>query len=233
MANLPTLLGERRIALLTPKPCWDQRDFEEYWLKEHGALVANTPGYGEYRKNYAQDHIVGLIDEALEFPYSGIASVRIPESAVGNFAATSIFRTRILPDEEHFLDRELCFALRASEYLLLEGTAHVKCMIFGSFSTDFDLERNLRCFTESDPPSDGKMGQRISLILEAPTDLAGTASREPHVIDWIEEAWFDSESEAAAHLGCRRALHSIQIAWAVIVDEHILFADGTPTIQPA
>ena len=49
----------KKIAFLVPRSGLSQEAFTRYWRETHGPLVAGSPGYGEYRRKYVQNHLVG------------------------------------------------------------------------------------------------------------------------------------------------------------------------------
>lgn len=227
-----THTGERRIALLIPKPGWSRGHFEDYWLKEHGQLVATTPDYGRYRRDYVQDHVVRDDLGAETFPFAGVASVRLPLGEIPNFGDTSLFRERILPDEEHFLDRTACVALRVREYAISAATAPVKCWALGVFD-DAVTGREaaveaLRSLPRSTPKP---VGLLFGEVLTPPTDLSGTPQPHPPRVDWVEEARFASVADALIHYRQRKYTDAAPPVWAFISHEHVLFSVGGPHEQ--
>ena len=218
---------ERRIALLTPKAGWDREQFEQYWLDSHGPLVATTPDYGNYRSDYAQDHVLegGLGIEP--FPFAGVASVRVPGGEISAFAETAVFRERILPDEQHFLDREACVALRVREHGKARESGKVKCMAFGNFSKGHSDGTSLAAVYNVLPDLVPRpRGILRGEVTAQPTDLGGALRLDVPQIDWVEETWFDSEQDAISHFTVRQRYQHGVPRWCFISREHVLFGNG-------
>ena len=222
--------GERRVALLIPKSGWSRGHFEDYWLKKHGRLVATTPNYGRYRRDYVQDHVIREDLGAEAFPFAGVASVRLPPGEVPNFGDTSLFQERILPDEEHFLDRTACVALRVREHAVSTATAPVKCWALGVFDDavtgrEAALEA-LRSLPRSVPRP---VGFLFGEVIAPPTDLAGRSQPHPPRIDWVEEARFASVADALIHYRQRKNSGAAPPLWAFISHEQVLFPPDSPS----
>lgn len=233
-ANRPSPT-ERRVALLTPAAGWPQTEFEEYWLHQHGKIVATTPGYGRFRADYVQDHVIRG-DLGLEpFPFAGVASVRMPAHETPNFADTELFRNRILPDEEHFLDRSACVALRVAEERVVAGAGPVSCLAFGAHegsagntgstgSTPWYVSKKL----------DAAIPQPRSVVrgslVAAPTDLSGRALAHAPRLGWVEETEFATEQDALDHFAARCSLMLDPPLWAFLSERHVLFGTLGPSI---
>lgn len=228
----PAASGERRIALLAPKSGWDRPRFERYWLDSHGPLVATTPDYGSYRGDYVQDHVLEDGLGAEPFPFAGVASVRMPGGEVPNFSSTAVFRDRILPDEEHFLDREGCLAVRVHEQRIRGGRGAVKCVAFGAFDRDCADASSLAAAHDVLPEQAPRpSGILLGEVLAQPTDLGGALRSGAPRIDWVEETRFECVRDALEHFSARR-LHRLAVPrWAFISDEHVLFAAGRPNLD--
>lgn len=229
---LETTGTERRIALLAPKAGWDRTSFEQYWLHQHGRLVATTPEYGRYRADYVQDHVNRADLGSEPFPFAGVASVRLPTDKTPNFASSTTFLERILPDEEHFLDRRTSIGLHVREHRVRLGNAAVKCLAFGMFDSDLaslsSLTAQLNALQSIAPqPRDTLIGE----VQNPLTDLSGAALAFDPGVSWVEESRFDSVEEANAHYSARRLHRAATPRWAIVSDEHILFALGKPIID--
>ncbi|MGK0741955.1 EthD domain-containing protein [Leucobacter sp. Z1108] len=219
--------GERRIALLIPKAGWSPQRFREYWLHSHGGLIATTPGYGKFRTDYIQDHVVNNSLGLEPFPFAGVASVRLPEGDVPAFSATAVFQDRILPDEKRFLDREASVALRVRERKIRLGVGPVKCLAFGAFGEGIQDCSSLAAAHEM-LPSQTPRARDIILcdVIDQPTDLSGTVSLNAPKIDWVEETRFANEREAQEHFSARLAHALAPARWAIQSHEHVLFVDN-------
>ncbi len=223
--------GERRIALLVPKAGWAPLRFEDYWLHRHGPLVSKTPDYGRYRADYVQDHVLRPELGAESFPFVGVASVRLPAGEVPNFSSTGLFRDRILPDEEYFLDRRACIAVRVRERRILSGEGPVKCMAFGRFTAVQRGHTWTRAVYDALPATaPHPNGSVIGELLAPPTDLGGTLLPHAPRFDWVEETRFASEQDAIEHFSARRRHGAAAPLWAFLSKEYVLFA-SEPTNQ--
>ena len=222
--------SERRIALLTPGPGWDPRRFEEYWLHRHGPIVAGTEGYGRYREDYVQDHVLRSDLGVEPFPFAGVASVRLPAGDVPDFSSTELFRDRILPDEERFLDRRACIAVRVRESRVLPGEGPVKCMAFGRFaSTQQELPSTRTAYDMLPAAAPRPSGSLIGEVLAPPTDLSGAVLPQAPRFDWVEETRFAREEDAIDHFSARRHHDAAAPLWAFLSREYVLFAVGQAT----
>lgn len=208
-------------ALLKPRSGWEFEDFSRYWLRQHGALVASTPGYGKYRTDYVQDHILRRVGPGSEFPYWGVASVRLPGEERAEFASTAQYKTRILPDETQFLDRAACRALSGDEYRFNPPAGQRKCILFGSFSELMDRNAQVRHITET-----GQQTQRVVLVDDHVNlvALGGLPGPETLPLDWVEEFHFDSEERLRGHLRAREEDNCLRTEWGIVVEEHVLFS---------
>lgn len=228
MSSATSALRERRFALLTPAQGWTQANFEDYWLRRHGPLVASTAEYGMYRDQYMQDHILcGLPVGALP-PFAGLASVLIPTSNTADFSETEQFRNRIRPDEQVFLDRASSLAVQTYERRLIRGHGAVKTVHIAlatkSSASDTELTPNAhRMWIGSAPPP---RGLSLSIPISPSTDMDGLARSTKPPVAWIEEAWFDTDAEMHTHFDNRAADAAPEVLWSFKSTEHVLYANN-------
>jgi len=245
--NISTTPRDRRIALLVPAGGWATDDFERYWTREHGPLVASTPDYALYREAYVQDHILGAGPVGAAFPFAGIASVRMPLEPL-DFASTPMFRERILPDEQKFLDRRASVAFRTAEYRVGGRRDAVKVIVLsqrgaGQTPETFRegvLTRYVDAVLAVPAVSGTLAGWTINLVAAPPTDFEGNLDVDAAPVDVIEEYWFGSMEAMAASFTARNTAEIAVVEEELFSParssfrsrELVYFEDGRPLPTP-
>ncbi|SFM49730.1 EthD domain-containing protein [Bradyrhizobium sp. Rc3b] len=201
-------LRQRPLYLLKRNPMISQEQFGKHWFEVHAAVLKSIPEWPRLRSGYVQNHLIGsgLLGE-LPFPYDGVAQVYVRPGTEGgpSFPEMPVFRERVIPDEEAFLDRGRVVVLKTLEHVVLPGAGAVKVFIFhrrraGLSPQDFsnrwrtahrDIVLAQEDFTR------GLRGYRQDhTIPDATRYLAGGVVPAHEDFDGASEFWFDS-SEAA------------------------------------
>jgi uncharacterized protein (TIGR02118 family) len=198
----------KKLAFLVPRPGSTSEEFMAYWADVHGPLVAGSPGYAAYRRRYLQNHLVG-VPVGAPFPYAGMAEFWLPGDNEDDFAATDIYRDRIGPDEQRFIDMDRTISFTAQEHVLREGTGPVKLVVV-----------RRREPTASDvAAADGLRGAVANAVLEGSGRLPGARPVADPIVR-VDELWFDAEDAARAAI----ELLEPDAGWsAFVATEHVYF----------
>ena len=195
----------RRMALLVPRDGWSLDGFWNYWRFNHGPLVATTPQYGQFRDFYAQNYVVGDGPIGRSFSYAGAAEALIPTAPdLPPFATTDQFLSRILPDEEKFLNRSASIGLDLSDFVLIRGQGAVKLIVVsGRNSTLSHSEfrsaylRHGQQIRESSSLASRLRGWLVGFVESAPCEMSGRKLEQIPPIDCVETFWFDDLTDMA------------------------------------
>jgi uncharacterized protein (TIGR02118 family) len=202
----------KKIAFLVPRYGLSQEAFTRYWRETHGPLVAGSPGYGQYRRKYVQNHFVGRpMGDAFE--YAGMAEFWLPGDNEDTFATTQIYRERIKVDEMKFIDMDGTVSMTAIEEIVRVATGSIKLVV---------IRRQI-------DPVMSKMGSAangvvLNHVIKGSFRLPG-ARPVQGAIERVDEYWFDSESDA-----CRVLASLIVEAGqsAFLAREYVFFEHGRP-----
>jgi hypothetical protein len=227
----------KKIAFLAPRADLDDGAFRAYWEHEHGPLVGGSPGYSAWRWRYVQDHpTCPGPDNAAPFEFSGIAEFWLPPRAPTemDYVQSSIYRDRIAPDEDAFIDKAGTLSLRAREQVLLRGEGPVKLMRLGQWTKEFPDTRlaELRAELSAYGLTVLLMDWRVDHVMPGSTRLPGAETATGLTFDYVETLRFASEADAATHLTTAAPLRSQifdQPATTLFVRERLFFADGVFT----
>ena len=61
----------KKIAFLVPRAGMTTAAFQAYWAGTHGPTVAGSPGYGQWRLRYVQNHVLGAGPVGGPFGFAG------------------------------------------------------------------------------------------------------------------------------------------------------------------
>jgi hypothetical protein len=236
------------MALLSPREGLSRHEFNEYWLRKHGPLVARTPGYGRYRVHYSQDHVQGQGPWGRPFGYAGLAQILFPVTADApiNFSETWQFRDRILPDEQKFLNRQTSVAFAVDRVQLRLGRGLHKVVILsapgfglGTEEIRFEyLQHYLHQAVGSRLLAAQVAGWTVGFVTTPPTSMDGTQINTLESFACVEEVWFEtwqamrawaSELTCGAASVVRRRMFSEEASSSFVSREYVFFRDGKPT----
>ena len=224
----------KKIAFLTPRAGLDEAGFREYWEQIHGPLVGSAPGYAQWRWRYIQDHpIEPGPDNAGTFAFSGIAEFWLPPQSRSetDYAQSPVYRDRIAPDEDRFIDKSATLALRAQEQVLLRGDGPVKLMRLGKWSAGItptqlaELHEEMGALGLTAPLSDW----RVDHVVPGSTRLPGAETATGLEFDYVETLRFAAQADAADHLAAAAPLRARVFdrpATTLVVRERVYFANG-------
>ncbi len=178
----------KKIAFLVPREGLSRDQFMRYWARDLTApLVAGSPGYGEYRQKYVQNHFLGADPIGQPFDYAGMAEFWLPGDNEDTFATTPIYRERIKIDEMNFINMDGTVSMTAVEETIQPGTGTVKLVVIR------------RGVPKAEAKLAGKAGQLrgayLNHVIKDSFRLPG-ARPVQGAIECIEEYWFDSETDA-------------------------------------
>lgn len=231
----------KKIAFLVPKPGLGDQDFRRYWREVHGPLVAGSPGYGEWRLRYAQNHGLGPGPLGRPFAFAGLAEFWLPGRAPNEdaFSETAIYRERIAPDERNFIDMQRTISFAALEQVLVVGRGPRKVIVLSRRAGGLD-EAGLRATLAAAAETLeilGLRGWRADHGVHGSFRLPGGRHVDPLAIDCVESLWFATEADMGAFFArtanLRAAVFDGDATMAMHADEHVFFdmlgrqADGS------
>lgn len=205
----PPPIALKKIAFLAPRSGLSRDEFCRYWRDVHGSVVAGSPGYARYRRRYVQNHVAQRGPLGRPFAFGGIAAFWLPdqESNEEEFARSAIYRHRIRPDEENFIDMDRTLSMTATEQIARPGNAAVKLIVVsrraeGLAQADFQDSLRSRIPIALDASAFGKSlrGWTLNHLVEGSFRRPGARPIDPIDIDCVQELWFDSMSAASAAL---------------------------------
>ena len=202
----------KKIAFLVPRYGLSQEAFTRYWRETHGPLVAGSPGYGQYRRKYVQNHFVGRpMGDAFE--YAGMAEFWLPGDNEDTFATTQIYRERIKVDEMKFIDMDGTVSMTAIEEIVRVATGSIKLVVI---RRQIDPVMSKVGFAAN--------GVVLNHVIKGSFRLPGARPVQGG-IERVDEYWFDSESDA-----CRVLASLIVEAGqsAFLAREYVFFEHGRP-----
>jgi uncharacterized protein (TIGR02118 family) len=241
----------KKIAFLVPKPGLSDAAFRKYWLETHGPTVAGSPGYGQWRLRYVQNHVLGKGPVGKEFPFAGMAEFLLPGTSPNEdaFSTTSIYRDRIAVDERNFIDMDRTVSMTVAEDVIRKGDGALKIVILWKrapgLSRD-DLRRRFAAEYVSAALASPGFADRIrgwsaNHVVEGSFRLPG-ARPASAVVDFIEELWFESNAEMAAAFASANFAHRLSPLadrlfaadgrYSFQAREYVFFDEGRP-VDPA
>ncbi|MGE0502019.1 MAG: EthD domain-containing protein [Rhizobiaceae bacterium] len=197
----------KKIAFLVPRPGMDDEAFRAYWRGTHGPVVSGSPGYGEWRLRYVQNHVIGPGPVGGPFAFSGMAEFWLPGSSPNEdtFSQTPIYRDRIRVDEENFIDMDRTVSMAADEHSFRHGAGGVKVVILSGRRAGLSQEEFGRRYERharrvlTDPGVDGVLsGWSANLVIPGTFRLPGARPADALAVDCVEQLWFASRHAADA-----------------------------------
>lgn len=198
-------MGLKKIAFLVPKPGMSGDDFRDYWRETHGPLVAGSPGYGEWRLRYAQNHVLDRGPVGAPFAFSGMAMFWLPGPSPNEdtYAQTSIYRGRIKVDEMNFVDMDRTVSMSAHEHVLKAGNGEVKVVVLSARATGVSADGFSRAYRQdfapvalASPVGSRVAGWSANITIPGTFRLPGARPVDGFAIDCVEELWFASRRDA-------------------------------------
>jgi len=158
----------KKIAFLEPRFGLSYERFRYHWRHVHGPLVANSPGYSDWRLRYVQNHVVGPPPVGKDFPFAGMAEFWLLCASPNedDFSATKIYRERIAKDERNFIDMEKTISFAAKEQVLLAGKGSSKVVILSQKAQGLD---------------ENELPVRLVSLAQTPATVRPTGWRVDHV----------------------------------------------------
>lgn len=241
----------KKIAFLVPRPGLDTAAFQAYWVGTHGPTVAGSPGYGQWRQRYVQNHVLGAGPVGQPFGFAGMAMFWLPGDSPNEdaFSSTAIYRDRIAVDERRFIDMERTVSMAAIEDIVQPGSGPAKLVILSRRAPGVDatvLRRRYAAeFVAAARLAPGfaqqLAGWRVNHVVEGSFRLPGARPAEALAVDLIEEMWFASAAALqAAFASADYAQHVAPVAARLFaaggrqsfVAREAMFFDGVP-LTPA
>jgi len=199
----------KKIAFLAPRSGLADDEFRRYWREVHGQVVAGSPGYARYRRRYVQNHVVQRGPFGERFAFGGIATFWLPDSESNEeeFSASEIYRLRIRPDEEKFIDMDRTLSMTATEQIIRPGNAAVKLMVLSRRAQSLDqavFQESLRTRIPRILTT-GEFGRQLrgwtlNHLVEGSFRRPGARPSQAIPIDCVQELWFDTRATADAAL---------------------------------
>ena len=241
----------KKIAFLVPRAGMTTAAFQAYWAGTHGPTVAGSPGYGQWRLRYVQNHVLGAGPVGGPFGFAGMAMFWLPGDAPNEdtFATTAIYRDRIAVDERRFIDMERTVSMAAIEDIALPGSGATKLVILSRRAPGLDAatlsRRHAAEFVAAVHAAPAfvqrLVGWRANHVVEGSFRLPGARPAEALAIDLVEEMWF--ASPAALHAAFASADYTQHVAPVAarlfatggrqsFVAHEAMFFDGVP-LTPA
>lgn len=243
-----TVQSLKKIAFLAPRSDLTADEFGRYWREVHGPLVANSPGYGAWRKRYVQNHEIGSGPVGGAFAYSGIAQFWLPgdEPNEDAFARMPIYQERIRLDELNFIDMNATLSLSAAEQIVIPGRAPAKLFVLmrrrpGTSIQGFMDENSdelVKSALEQGDFAARLRGWVINHTLEGSFRFPGGRPAEAAGMDCIHEFWFDGVDDLNAAFtspGYRRSIAPRLADMAAtgglssFIARELVYFDGEPT----
>lgn len=196
----------KKIAFLTPRSDLTMDQFRLHWRNKHGLVVAQSPGYAQYRTRYVQNHVVESGPIGRAFDYAGIAEFWLPQQVPNEeaFSASEIYRDRIRVDEEKFIDMNRTVSMTALEQVARSGVGAAKLVVISNLARSLPHAQFLRQVTSTlipavlrEPEFDRELrGWTLNHVLEGSFRLPGARPVEGVAVDCVQELWFDSIDDA-------------------------------------
>jgi uncharacterized protein (TIGR02118 family) len=201
----------KKIAFLVPRPGLAAEEFRRYWREVHGHVVAQSPGYAEYRRRYVQNHIVENGPVGQVFAYAGMAEFWLPREVSNEeaFSMSTIYRDRIRVDEEKFIDMNATISMTAVEQVARPGSGTAKLVIVSSRVHglthdefhDGVASRLVNAALGEADFSARLRGWTINHVVTGSFRLPGARPVDGVAIDCVQEFWFDSFGDARDAIG--------------------------------
>jgi uncharacterized protein (TIGR02118 family) len=220
----------KKIAFLEPKSGLSYENFRRHWLHVHGPLVANSPGYSDWRLRYVQNHVVGPAPVGGAFPFAGMAEFWLPGASPNEdaFSATETYREHIAADERNFIDMERTISFAAKEQVLVAGTGSIKVVVMSQKAKGLEagellerLESVARTLTATSPS-----GWRVDHVIEGTFRLPGAACANPLSVNCMESLWFEGEQDMRAYfaetVAVRHQVFHAKEQMSFRAEEHVL-----------
>jgi len=207
--SAPPPVQLKKVAFLAPRSGLSHDEFCRHWRDVHGQVVAGSPGYARYRRRYVQNHVARRGPVGRSFDFGGIAAFWLPdqESNEKEFSTSAIYRQRIRPDEEKFIDMERTLSMTATEQIAQPGQGAVKLIVVSHRADGLDrsaFQHSLcrRMSLALATPAFGALlrGWTLNHLVEGSFRRPGARPIDPIDIDCVQELWFDSMSAASAAL---------------------------------
>ena len=242
----------KKIAFLVPCPGMDTAAFQGYWAGTHGPTVAASPGYGQWRRRYVQNHVLGAGPVGKPFGFAGMAMFWLPGDSPNEdtFSATAIYRDRIAVDERRFIDMERTVSMTAIEDIVDAGSGPAKLVILSRRAPGVDAAVLRRRYAAEFVAAAGAApgfvqqlaGWRVNHVVEGSFRLPGARPAEALAVDVIEEMWFASAAALhAAFASDDHARHMAPMAARLFAADgrqsflahEAMFFDGVPLTSTA
>jgi hypothetical protein len=201
--------GEQTFYLLRRNPALGPQEFRDYWFIEHAKLLLGLPEFCERRSGYVQNHIAGPDPrDGSPFPYEGVTQSRLRPGAesLSPFLKTASYRERVLPDEQHMLDRASSVVLRTVERVIIPGRSACKVMLFprraDAEMTPDEFRRRWGgahrdvVLAQSDFIAFVRGYRQHHLMSDACRYMTGEKVPATEGVDGVTELWFDSHESA-------------------------------------
>jgi uncharacterized protein (TIGR02118 family) len=220
----------KKIAFLEPRSDLSYERFRHHWRHVHGPLVANSPGYSDWRLRYVQNHVVGPAPVGKAFPFAGMAEFWLPGASPNedDFSATEIYRELIAADERNFIDMERTISFAAKEQVLLAGKGSIKVVIVSQKAKGLD-ERDLHAKLGAIAQTPARVrpnGWRVDHVIKGSFRLPGAGCANPLLIDCMESLWFDDEHNMSAYFAestaVRQQVFHTKEEMSFRAEEHVL-----------
>ncbi|CAG9275164.1 EthD domain-containing protein [Paraburkholderia unamae] len=199
---------QKPLYLLKRLPTISHEQFCDHWYEVHPTVLKSIPEWVQLRSGYVQNHLIGsgnLSD--WRFPYDGVTQVYLRAGTEGGppFPELPVFRERVIPDENTFLDRERTIVLKTLEHVVVPGSSRVKVFIFHRRRADLSLQEFTDLWTtqqreivlnQKDFTRELRGYRQNVLIAGQSRYLAGNAIPAHEEFDGASELWFDSVEAA-------------------------------------
>lgn len=225
--------------------------FQAHWSGTHGPTVAGSPGYGQWRQRYVQNHVLGAGPVGEPLGFAGMAMFWLPGDAPNEdaFATSAIYRERIAVDERRFIDMERTVSMAAIEEIVVAGSGPAKLVILSRRAPGVDAaalrahyrEELCAALREAPEVAQRLAGWRLNHVVEGSFRLPGARQASALTIDVVEEIWFESPSalrDAFASSGYARRVAPVAARWLAaggrqsFLAREAMFFDGVP-LDPA
>jgi uncharacterized protein (TIGR02118 family) len=106
--------------LMVRRPDTTYEAFLHHWANTHAETIASQSAAKRYIRRYVQDHLAAE-GTASATAFDGIAEVWFDSMDDAKaFFASDDYRSRIIPDEEVFLDRQRCESFYSTTHVVIE-----------------------------------------------------------------------------------------------------------------
>ena len=190
-----------RMGLIRKRQSWSVEDFQSYWRKQHGQLVAKAPRLREYWQNPVADRLQRGIDFARgPWDFDGFSQLWFDDAAPSDRAfGGGELSAALIADEQHFLG-DLHIVTASQREVIAVPAEPTRSALLKRISllkrrndvSEDDFRREWRVHGSMVQEMPGVSGYRQNVIVARERVKGRPCNYDELPIDGIVELWFES-----------------------------------------